>query len=171
MSQMPTETEMGNRYETPSNTQFNVFLDNRVGRLLPLLRAFDGQALTLAGFSVLEATGHAVVRIVTSNAALARRLLKRNEYPFSEQTILCIEVEDRDGHGFADVCQVLLTTEVSISYAYPLMVRPRGRAVIAMHCDDCEFAAMVLRNKLFTLLGENELGDNATGTAPDAGLN
>jgi len=164
---MPTESGLGSRYEPPGNTQFNVFLDNRVGRLLHLVDVFRGQALTLAGFSVLESTGHAVVRIVTSNADLARRLLQRGEYPFSEQTILCIELDDVTGHGLSDCCQHLVTTEVSISYAYPLLVRPRGRAVVALHCDDCEFASMVLRNKLFTLLGENDLGDNAPGTAPD----
>lgn len=168
MSQMPAETELGEKYETPCNTQFNVFLDNRVGRLMHLLKLFDGQALTLAGFSVLESTGHAVVRLVTSNALLARRLLTRNEYSFSEQTILCVEVDPT--HTVSDICQYLVTAEVSISYAYPLLVWPRGRAVIAMHCDDCEFAAMVLRNKLFTLLGENDLGDNATGSAPDADM-
>lgn len=169
MSQMPIETEMGGKYEPPYNTQFNVFLDNRVGRLMHLLKVFEDQALTLAGFTILEATGHAVVRIVTSRSDLARRLLQRGEYPFSEQTILCVEIDPT--HSVADICQYLVTAEVSISYAYPLLVRPRRRAVVAMHCDDCEFAAMVLRNKLFTLLGENELGDNATGTAPDAELN
>ena len=168
MSQMPAETELGGKYEPPCNTQFNVFLDNRVGRLMNLLKIFDGQALTLAGFSILEATGHAVVRVVTSNADLARRLLQRHEYPFSEQTILCIEIDPT--HTVADICQYLVTAEVSISYAYPLLVWPRGRAVIAMHCDDGEFASMVLRNKLFTLLGENDLGDNASGSAPDAEL-
>ena len=167
MSQIPTETEMGGKFEPPGNTQFNVFLDNRVGRLMHLVNVFRGQALTLAGFSVLDSTGHAVVRIVTSNADLARRLLQRNDYPFSEQSILCIEIEEDGRHGLGDVCQQLVTTEVSISYAYPLLVRPRGRAVIALHCDDCEFASMVLRNKLFAVLGENDLGDNAPGSAPD----
>ncbi|MEO0477737.1 MAG: hypothetical protein AAF085_17465 [Planctomycetota bacterium] len=166
---MPAETELGGKYEPPTNTQFNVFLDNRVGRLMSLLKIFDDQALTLAGFSVLESIGHAVVRIVTSNGVLARRLLQRHEYPFSEQSILCVEIDPT--HTVADIFQYLVTAEVSISYAYPLLVRPRGRAVIGMHCDDCEFAQMVLRNKLFTLLGENELGDNATGSAPDAELN
>lgn len=169
MSQMPTETEMGGRYEPPGNTQFNVFLDNRVGRLLHLVEVFKGQALTLAGFSILESTSHAVVRIVTSKSDLARRLLQRHDYPFSEQSILCVEVDP--AHSIADICQQLVTAEVSISHAYPLLVRPRGRAVVAMHCDDCEFAAMVLRNKLFTLLGENDLGANAPGSAPDADLN
>lgn len=167
MSQIPIESEMGSRYEAPSNTQFNVFLDNRVGRLLHLVEVFKDQALTLAGFSVLESTGHAVVRIVTSHAELARRLLERNDYPFSEQSILCIEVDEDTAHGLSDICQTLVTTEVSVSYAYPLLVRPRGRAVVALHCDDCEFASMVLRNKLFTVLGENDLGDNASGSAPD----
>lgn len=169
MSQIPTETELGGRYEAPANTQFNIFLDNRVGRLMHLLKVFEDQALTLAGFSVLDSTGHAVVRVVTSRSDLARRLLERHDYPFSEQSILCVEIDA--SHSVADVCQQLVTAEVSISYAYPLLVRPRGRAVVAMHCDDCEFAAMVLRNKLFTLLGENELGDNATGSAPDTSMN
>ena len=162
---MPTETETGGRFEPPYNTQFNVFLDNRVGRLLHLLKIFEDQALTLAGFSILESTGHAVVRVVTSRSELARRLLQRHEYPFSEQSILCVEAGD--GRGIADICQHLVTCEVSISHAYPLLVRPRGRAVVAMHCDDIEFAAMVLRNKLFTVLGENDLGENASGSAPE----
>ena len=171
MSQIPTETELGGKYEPPSNTQFNVFLDNRVGRLMHLVDVFKGQSLKLAGFSVLDSTGHAVVRVVTSNADLARRLLNRNDYPFSEQPIMCVEIDETNGHGLSDICQQLVTTEVSISHVYPLLVRPRRRAVVALHCDDCEFASMVLRNKLFTLLGENDLGDNAPGSAPDIGLN
>lgn len=168
MSQMPVEVEMGGKFEPPTNTQFNVFLDNRVGRMLRLVEIFADQPLTLAGFSILEATGHAVVRVLTSNAALARRLLNRHEYPFSEQQILCIELDEQ--HTIATVCQTLVTAEVSISYAYALLIRPRKRPVIALHCDDCHFAAQILRKKLFVLLGENDLGDNRTGSAPDAAI-
>lgn len=165
MSQMPASTEMGGKYEPPGNTQFNVFLDNRVGRMLRLVEIFGDQPLALAGFSILEATGHAVVRVLTSNAALARRLLDRHDYPFSEQNVLCIELDEQ--HTVGTLCQTLVTAEVSISYAYTLLVRPRKRPVVALHCDDCQFASQILRKKLFVLLGENDLGENRTGSAPD----
>ena len=57
---MNLETPLGTAsgYSAPHVTQFSVFLDNRVGRLLHLLEVFENQALTLAGFSILDATGH-----------------------------------------------------------------------------------------------------------------
>jgi len=165
MTQSPVDFEMSQRFEPPCNTQFNVFLDNRVGRLLHLLEVFENQALTLAGFSILEATGHAVVRVLTSRADLARRLLSRFEYPFSEQSVLCVELDAE--HHLSQVFEYLMSAELSINYAYPLLVRPRDRAVVAVHCEDITMAGQILRRRLFTMLGENDLGENACGTAPD----
>lgn len=165
MSQSPVDYEIANKFEPPSNTQFNVFLDNRVGRLLHLLEVFENQALTLAGFSILEATGHAVVRVLTSRAELARRLLSRFDYPFSEQEVLCVELDAE--HHLSQVFEYLMGAELSINYAYPLLVRPRDRAVVAVHCEDITMAGQILRRKLFTLLGENDLGENGCGSAPD----
>ena len=165
MSQSPVDYDVANKFEPPTNTQFNVFLDNRVGRLLHLLEIFDNQALALAGFSVLEATGHAVVRVLTSRAELARRLLSRFEYPFSEQEVLCVELDAE--HHLAHLFEYLMPSELSINYAYPLLVRPRDRAVVALHCEDITMAGQILRRRLFTLLGENDLGENASGSAPE----
>lgn len=166
MSQSPTEIEIPSRFGPPMNTQFNVFLDNRVGRLVRLLEIFDDQALVLAGFSVMDATGHAVVRVLTSRADLARRLLARHDFPFSEQEILCVELDHE--HRLSEAFGYLMAAELSMSYAYPLLVRPRERAVVALHCDDITLAAQILRRRLFTLLGENDLGENASGSAPEA---
>lgn len=145
-------------YEPPSNTQFSVFLDNRCGRLLDLLQIFEGQALKLVALSVVDAADHAVVRLVTSRADLARRVLERSSLAYAETPILVVELDQ--GKSMLDLCIALLAAELNIHYAYPLMVRPHGNATLALHCDDQVLAAEILLRKRFTLLGENDLGEN-----------
>ncbi len=164
MSQAPTPLETGGGYAPPSVTQFAVFLDNRVGKLRELTCIFEAQALTLGGLTVVDAVSYAVCRIVTSNAALCRRLLERAGLPYSEVDILAIELTP--DHTLTEVCQFLTTVEVNIHYVYPLWVQPRGYSVMALYADDLTFAAQVLRKKHITLLGENDLGENAPGSSP-----
>jgi len=158
MSQSPVEQTMSFGYEAPSNTQFSVFLNNRCGRLMELLAIFEGHEIKLVALSVVDAADHAVVRLMTSRSALARRLLTRHQMPFAETSILVVELDH--GRSLLDVCNALLSVELNIHYAYPLMVRPHGNATIALNCDDQVLAQEVLLKKQFTLLGENDLGDN-----------
>ncbi len=154
-------------YQAPYCTQLSCFLSNKVGRLLDLLEVFEYEYLTLASFSVVEASDHAVVRLITSDADLSKRLLKRAEIPYSEVDVLCIELDSNEALSFA--CSLLVTAEINILYAYPLLVRPRGKPVVALHTDDRMLAGNILRRKLFTLLAENDLGDNASGSDPAEG--
>lgn len=151
----PQSQTLAEHAAAPRNIQFSVFLDNRVGRLLSLVEVFDNQPLTLSGFSILESTGHAVVRVLTSDAAQARRLLFRYEYPFAENEVLAVQMET--GHTLACVCEGLMSAQISIDYAYPLMVRPRGAPVLALHTHNNREAAKLLANRGFALLGEKEL--------------
>ncbi len=161
---MPIEELTTHGFLPPCTTQFSVFLDNRVGKLLELLEVFEGQALTLAGLSVLDTTDHAVVRIITSNAALARRLLQRHNLPYSEVDVIVAELPELS--TFTRMCIALFSAEISVNYTYPLLVQPRGHAAVAIHVDDRTLAGQILRRKMFTLLEENDLGDNATGSDP-----
>lgn len=167
MSQIPIGDITMRGYEPPLNKQFSVFLDNRVGKLLDLIEVFDGHDLDLAGLSVDDSADHAVVRIVTSRSQLARRLLVRHSLPFSEAEVLIVELStDR---SLARLCSSLLSAELNIHYAYPLMVHPRGKAAIVLHSDDQMLAGQILRRKMFTLLAENDLGDNASRGTPGTG--
>ena len=164
MTQVPVDDLTTQGYEPPRNVQFSVFLDNRVGKLLELVEVFDGHALELVGLSVVDSADHAVVRLVTSRSGLARRLLERHRLPFSEADVLIVEL-NRD-KTLAGLCRCLLSAEVSIQYAYPLIVQPRGLGAIVLHTDDQILAGHILRRKWFTLLGENDLGDNASRDTP-----
>jgi hypothetical protein len=160
MASVTPEGSTAQSYEPPCNTQFSVFLDNRVGRLLDLVEVFEGQALHVVGLSVMDATDHAVVRVVTSRAELARRLLQRHNFAFSEVEVLVVEL--LPGQTLTKLCKSLVQAELSICYAYPLLGRGHGGSLVALHTDDQVLAGQILRKKMFLLLAENDLGDNAT---------
>jgi len=158
---MPETTE---GYEPPFNTQFSVFLPNKVGMLMQLVDIFDGRDLRLVALSVVDSADHAVVRMVTSSADMARKRLKSHAFAFAEADIIVVELGADQRIGM--LCKTLLSAEINIHYAYPLMVRPHGAPTIALHTDDLVFAGQTLRRHHFTILGEAELTDSTGGANP-----
>ncbi len=152
-SPMPPGTTQG--HATPTVTQFGVFLDNRVGKLYDLVEAFDGQQCQICALTVNEASDYAVVRIIATKARLAEEILKRQGLQCSKRDLLVVELSP--GHTLASLCLCLLRAELSIHFAYPLMLRPNGSPTIAIAVDDLTLAGQILRRKEFRLFGEAEL--------------
>lgn len=151
---MPFQTTQG--YTPPSVTQFSVFLDNRVGKLLELLDKFERDPVCqVCALSVHDASDYAVVRLLTNSSADARRILRSDQLAFSEHQLLVIELIG--GHSMTRLCLYLLGAELNIHFAYPLMLRPNGSPTIALAVDDLTLAGQILRQKNFKLLGECDL--------------
>lgn len=156
MSQSPTSPLTSQNYSPPTVTQFSVFLDNRVGKLLELIEMFDQDPVChICAFTVQESSDYAVVRIITNHSATARQVLRQHRLPFSEKQILIVEL-GRD-LTLSRMCVTLLGAELNIHFAYPLMIRPNGAPTIALSVDDITLAGQLLRRKEFTLLGECDL--------------
>ncbi len=145
-------------YQPPFNTQFSVFLDNRVGKLLELVDIFDGYSIRLVALSVIDSADHGVVRLITNNSDEARRLLKSHHMPYSESDVLVVKLSPPQ--GLADLCRCLLAAELSIHYAYPLMVHFESGTAIAFQTDDSVIACQILMRKNVELLGESDLSDS-----------
>ena len=152
---IPLDTIQG--YCPPTAVQFSVFLSNKVGKMLDLTENFDDADVALCAFSVHEASDHAVVRLITSDATQTRTILKENNFPFSEHEILLVELSE--GHTLSRLCLFLLGAEINIAFAYPLMRNPSNAPGIAIAVDDPTLAGQILRRKGFTMLGECDLSD------------
>jgi hypothetical protein len=164
MSQLPTEQG----YAVPMTTQFSVFLDNRVGKIYELLEALEEGNLTLCGLSVLEAADHGVIRIVTNRAKRARTLLHEHDLPFSESSVLVVEIGDNRTLNM--MCKQLREVELSIHFAYPLLVQPNQLPTVALQTDDTVMAGQVLSRKGYVLLGEADLGHTDDGGFDEDGI-
>lgn len=156
MSQAPSPLETTQGYHPPTVTQFSVFLVNKVGKMLDLVEHFENTLCKIYALSVHEASDHAVVRLVTNNANQAREILKKDNFPFSERDVLVVELSGK--HTLGNMCLSVLAAELSIQFAYPLMIRTiHGHPSMALAVDDLTLAGQLLRRKDFTLLGEADL--------------
>lgn len=155
MSQSATPLSTKHGFSPPTATQFSVFLANKVGKLLDLVENFDTPACQICALSVNEASDHAVVRVITNNAEAARQRLQKDSLPFSEREVLLVEMAP--GQTLQTLCLSLLSAELSIHFAYPLMARANGMPSIALAVDDLTLAGQILRRKEYRLLGEADL--------------
>ncbi|MEL6329888.1 MAG: acetolactate synthase [Planctomycetota bacterium] len=154
-SSAPTPLETTQGYVPPTVTQFSVFMNNKVGKLLDMVEGFDDSDCSICAISVHEASDHAVVRIITNKARKARELLREHRLAFGEMDVLVVELTEN--HTLTSMCLSLLGAELNIMFAYPLMIKPNGRPTIALAVDDPNLAGQILRRKQFRLFGELEL--------------
>jgi hypothetical protein len=151
----PFSTMQG--YEAPSVTQFSVFLDNKVGKLLEILRSLeDADGCEICSISVIESSDHAVVRLITDSAQCARRILRKRNFAFSELDVLVVQFDAL--HNLSSMCAALLGAELNIHFMYPMLLNQGG--VIALAVDDPTFAGQVLRRKSYSMLAEADLRRN-----------
>jgi hypothetical protein len=140
----------------PSVRQFNVFLENRVGALLQVVRRFEATDVRIISLTVNDLADCAIIRLVLSDPERALEILRQADLPVTESDLLVVQLPDSP-HPLPKICKALLAAEVNIDYAYPLLVGPQGHPALALHVDDHETAVNTLQREGFTIFTENEL--------------
>jgi hypothetical protein len=153
---LPPQTEHGAGFEPTRVRQFTIFLENRVGRLQTLVRALEQGADPIRALSIEESADTALVRLICSDADLARETLRKSGFFFNESELLAVELPKRSTQPLIAICSALLAAEINIHYAYPFLLGPHGPA-LALYVDDPTLAAQLLIRKGFTLIGESDL--------------
>ncbi|MBN9517026.1 acetolactate synthase, partial [bacterium] len=138
--------------------QYNVFLANRMGALLDLVRRFELTDVKIVAMTIVETADCAIIRIVPSSSERAYEILQSAKLPFTESDLLVVKLPDND-QPLLTICKALLGAEINIHYAYPLLigVGAMGSTALAMHVEDQEAAMATLSNQGFTVYTENDL--------------
>jgi len=140
----------------PSVRQFNIFVENRVGNLLSVVRHFESTDIRIVSLTVVDSADCAIIRMVLSDPERAVEILDRARLPFTESDLLVVQLPE-NVRPLLDICKALLGAEISIHYAYPLLIGPRGCAALALHVEDHETASGVLSRLGFILFTEKDL--------------
>ena len=142
----------------PSVRQFNVFLANRIGALMDVVRRFEVTDVRIVSLTVVDSADCAIIRMVLSDPERATEIFEQGKMMVTESDLLVVKLPS-GRQPLANICKALLTAEISIHYAYPLMigVGPEGHTALAIHVDDHETAAATLNDMGFTLYTESDL--------------
>ena len=149
-------TARGRNY--PAIRQFTVFLENRVGQLLEVVRRFEGSRVRIVALSINDSAECAFARFLLSHPEQGREILERAGLALIETDLIGVELPDGP-QPLLRVCTALLQAEVNIIQAYPLLMRPHGRPAVALMVDNIDMGQETLAAKQFTMLSEDDLVD------------
>lgn len=140
----------------PGVRQFSIFLQNRVGAMLDLVRRIESSGNRIVALTVLDSTDCAIVRLIPSHPERAYETLQQAKLPFHESDLVLVELPSSPS-PIGMVCKALLSAELSIHYAYPMLLEGTHRPVLAIYVDSHEMACQTLQKQGFTLLSEADL--------------
>src|SRR2546428_6929995 len=102
----------------PTIRHFTVFLENRVGQLLEVIRRFQDTRVRIVALSISDATECAFVRFLLSHPEQGREILERAGLALLESDLIGVELPTAP-QALLRVWTVLLQAEINITHAYP----------------------------------------------------
>jgi hypothetical protein len=139
----------------PSVRQFNVFVENRLGGLLNVVRRFETSDNRIISLTVVDSADCAIIRLVLSDPERALEIFQQANLPVTESDLLVVQLPSGP-QPVLQICKALLQAEINIHYAYPLLVGPQGSPALALRVEDMEAAAQTLQRQNFVLFTEGD---------------
>lgn len=136
--------------------QISIFIDNRLASLSEMARLLADRNINLRAFSLSETRDFGTTRIIVADADTCSDVLKEAGYHFIETDVLAVEVADRPG-GMADVLECIAQEHISVEYAYAMIEKREGSAVIILRVDNIEKAIMAMRKRNIRLLTRKDI--------------
>ena len=78
----------------PTVRQFNVFLKNRLGALLDVVRRFESTDVRIVSLTVVETADCAIIRLVLSEPERAAEIFRQAKLYFTESDLLVVQLPD-----------------------------------------------------------------------------
>ncbi len=148
--------EIASKIGGPLVRQFSVFLPNKVGAMLEVVKVLNAHHVDVVALSISESTDSAIARIVVSDPDRVETLFGEHDIPFGVCEMVVVELTEVAGQ-LAKLLASLLMAEVNVHFTYSLLTRPRGYAALALHVDDTDCASSVLMGEGFKILSQTDI--------------
>ena len=154
---MATEsTKTTSKIQGPRVKQFSVFLKNKVGALLDVVKLLNDNNVEVLAVNVQDSADASIVRLVVSDPERVQELFLIREVAFATCDLVVVEMKE-GATELGKLLTALLMAEVNIHGTCPLLTRPRGNAALALHVEDEECACAVLSSHGFRTLSQADL--------------
>jgi len=140
----------------PLVKQFSVFLPNKVGAMLDVLKLLNAHDYHVMAMSVSESTDSAIARVMVSDPDGVEKLFRQNNIAFGMCEVVVVEMREV-ATELSKLFATLFMGEVNVHFTYPLLMRPRGQAALALHVDDNDCAISVLTGAGFHMLSQTDI--------------
>lgn len=124
--------------------QVSVFLENRPGRLVEMLRVLEEEGINIQALSLADAPDFGIIRMILPEAHQGAEALRQAGFTTRITEVLRVEVPHRPGGLLAAVAQPLARAGLNIEYVYAFVDPTPGTGVVVVKVRDLEAAERAL---------------------------
>ena len=134
----------------------SVFVENRPGSLVSVLKTLAGAKIDLNGLSVADTTEFGVLRLILSDPARGEEVLQEAGFIVKATDVLAIDVNDTPG-GLFQIADMLSSHGLNIEYMYAFGTKKDHHAMIIFKTEDNRKAADILKDGGVHVLDSQEV--------------
>ena len=135
--------------------QLSVFVSNETGTIAKVTRALYDKGVDLRAISVADTEDYGILRLLVSDAALAKACLEEGNYMHDMTDVTVVAVPDVPG-GLSMILELMANNGVGIEYMYSLIDRGTSDAYMVFRATDTEELHRILfENGIKTVSGES----------------
>jgi hypothetical protein len=106
--------------------QFTLYLENKPGMLATVTGKLAAAKVNIEGISASTSADVGLVQIVTSDAAAARKALRRASIPLTVQDVALVQLKNVPG-ALSQVVANLAKAKINVNYVYSTACACRGQ--------------------------------------------
>ena len=138
--------------------QLSVFVENKPGRLMEVLRALADSMIDIKALSLADTTEFGIIRMIVSDADKAKKVLNNDGVVVRICNVLAVAVNDEPG-ALMKTFEILSENKISVEYMYAFGEKLGNSSVIAIRTDDMDLAAERLADGGVTILESDDISE------------
>ena len=126
--------------------QLSVFVENRPGTLVDVLRVLKEHEVNLRALSVADTADFGILRIVVNDPEKVERILRGAGYAVKSTPVLTLTVEDTPG-GLMVQLDKLSNAGINVEYLYAFASTSATEARVVIKVDNLERAERIVNGE------------------------
>ena len=134
--------------------QLSVFLENKSGALVRVLRLLKQENIQLIASTIADTADYGIFRVICSEPEKAYGVLKEAGVAVSICEVFAVELDDRPGQA-ADAIELFASEGINVAYLYSFLLN--GKGVLIFRTDNAEKAAEVITSNGLCVIEEKDI--------------
>lgn len=134
--------------------QLSIFIENRQGALLEVLRLFRDHGISIIVSTLADTDGFGIYRVICTDAQKAFDVLSQRHINVALSSVYALRLADNRAGAAADLMAYITEGGVEVKYMYSFLYG--GKGIIVFRTDDTDRAdGVILLHKLDYLTEED----------------
>jgi len=134
--------------------QISIFSENKPGKLAHVAKVFQDAGVNMMSFSIAEAEGFGVIRVLVDKPELAFSALSEKGIHVAYTDVIAVRMKNQPG-GLYEVASSLAEAEINIEYSYAFA--GCHQATLILRVDDIDAAIDIIQKSGAYVLKAEEL--------------